>query len=103
MGLMVLAWCGFTAILNAPGQPSSLVYSLCNLGLFAATINGDGLLRCRATGVGSHTLLAGIIRLVEQAQGSTDVPVRVAATETSSRSTSGTSLEGPINGSETSP
>jgi Cu+-exporting ATPase len=38
--------------------------------LFAATINGDGLLRCRATGVGSHTLLAGIIRLVEQAQGS---------------------------------
>lgn len=39
MGLMVLAWCGFTAIINAPGQPSSLVYSLCNLGLFAATIN----------------------------------------------------------------
>jgi Cu+-exporting ATPase len=38
--------------------------------LFAATINGDGLLRCRATGVGSHTLLAGIIRLVEEAQGS---------------------------------
>ncbi|MDD4882420.1 MAG: heavy metal translocating P-type ATPase, partial [Gallionellaceae bacterium] len=38
--------------------------------LFAATINGEGLLRCRATGVGSHTLLAGIIRMVEQAQGS---------------------------------
>jgi len=38
--------------------------------VFAATINGDGLLRCKATGVGSHTLLAGIIRLVEQAQGS---------------------------------
>ena len=38
--------------------------------VFAATINGDGLLRCRATGVGSHTLLAGIIRLVEDAQGS---------------------------------
>ncbi len=38
--------------------------------VFAATINGDGLLRCRATGVGSHTLLAGIIALVEQAQGS---------------------------------
>ncbi|NJD36426.1 MAG: heavy metal translocating P-type ATPase, partial [Betaproteobacteria bacterium] len=37
--------------------------------VFAATINGDGLLRCRATGVGSHTLLAGIIRLVEEAQG----------------------------------
>jgi len=38
--------------------------------VFAATINGDGLLRCKATGVGSHTMLAGIIRLVEQAQGS---------------------------------
>jgi Cu+-exporting ATPase len=38
--------------------------------IFAATINGEGLLRCRATGVGSHTLLAGIIRLVEEAQGS---------------------------------
>ena len=38
--------------------------------VFAATINGNGLLRCRATGVGAHTLLAGIIRLVEQAQGS---------------------------------
>ena len=38
--------------------------------VFAATINGDGLLRCRTTGVGSHTLLAGIIRLVEEAQGS---------------------------------
>jgi len=38
--------------------------------VFAATVNGDGLLTCRATGVGSHTLLAGIIRLVEQAQGS---------------------------------
>jgi P-type Cu+ transporter len=38
--------------------------------IFAATINGDGLLRCKATGVGTHTLLAGIIRLVEQAQGS---------------------------------
>ena len=38
--------------------------------VYAATINGDGLLRCKATGVGSHTLLAGIIVLVEQAQGS---------------------------------
>src|SRR5574340_1331168 len=38
--------------------------------VYAATVNGDGLLRCRATGVGSHTLLAGIIRMVEQAQGS---------------------------------
>ena len=38
--------------------------------VFAATVNGDGLLRCRATGVGANTLLAGIIRMVEEAQGS---------------------------------
>ena len=38
--------------------------------VFAATTNGEGMLRCRATGVGEHTLLAGIIRLVAEAQGS---------------------------------
>ena len=38
--------------------------------VFAATANGQGMLRCRATGVGEHTLLAGIIRLVAEAQGS---------------------------------
>ncbi len=38
--------------------------------VFAATVNGEGLLHCRATGIGSQTLLAGIIRMVEQAQGS---------------------------------
>ncbi|MBK6638074.1 MAG: copper-translocating P-type ATPase [Rhodocyclaceae bacterium] len=38
--------------------------------VFAATINGDGMLRCRAEGVGSHTLLVQIIRMVEAAQGS---------------------------------
>jgi Cu+-exporting ATPase len=38
--------------------------------VFAATANGEGMLRCRATGVGEHTLLAGIIRLVAEAQGS---------------------------------
>ncbi len=38
--------------------------------VYAATQNQEGMLRCRATGVGSHTLLAEIIRLVEQAQGS---------------------------------
>jgi Cu+-exporting ATPase len=38
--------------------------------VYAATVNGTGLLRCRATGVGAQTLLAGIIRLVEAAQGS---------------------------------
>ena len=38
--------------------------------VYAATQNQEGMLKCRATGVGSHTVLAGIIRLVEQAQGS---------------------------------
>ena len=38
--------------------------------LIGATINGTGLLRMRATAVGQGTVLAGIIRLVEQAQGS---------------------------------
>ncbi len=38
--------------------------------VYAATVNGAALLRCRACGVGSQTLLAGIIRMVEEAQGS---------------------------------
>jgi len=38
--------------------------------VYAGTLNADGSLRCRATSVGSHTALAAIIRLVEQAQGS---------------------------------
>lgn len=38
--------------------------------VLAATINGPGLLRCEARGVGSHTALAHIIRLVADAQGS---------------------------------
>lgn len=38
--------------------------------VFAATANASGSLRCRATGVGEQTLLAGIIRLVGEAQGS---------------------------------
>ncbi|MCX8017283.1 MAG: heavy metal translocating P-type ATPase, partial [Rhodocyclaceae bacterium] len=46
--------------------------------VFAATVNGDGLLRIRATGVGAHTLLAGIIRLVEEAQGSKPPVQRLA-------------------------
>lgn len=48
--------------------------------VYAATQNQDGMLRCRATGVGSHTLLAGIIRLVEQAQGSKAPIQRLADT-----------------------
>ena len=38
--------------------------------MFAGTLNLDGLLTCDATGVGSSTLLAGIVRLVAEAQGS---------------------------------
>jgi Cu+-exporting ATPase len=38
--------------------------------VFAGTLNGDGLLRARALEVGDATLLAGIVRLVAQAQGS---------------------------------
>jgi P-type Cu+ transporter len=38
--------------------------------LIGATINQRGLLRMRATRVGADTVLAGIIRMVEQAQGS---------------------------------
>ena len=38
--------------------------------VFAATQNQDGMLRVRAAGVGAHTRLAEIVRLVEQAQGS---------------------------------
>lgn len=38
--------------------------------VYAATHNGAGRLRCQATGVGEQTLLAGIIRLVAEAQGS---------------------------------
>ncbi|MCR4299051.1 MAG: heavy metal translocating P-type ATPase [Gallionella sp.] len=38
--------------------------------IYTATLNQHGLLKCRALAVGSHTQLAAIIRLVEQAQGS---------------------------------
>jgi Cu+-exporting ATPase len=38
--------------------------------VFGATSNTQGLLRCRATGVGADTALAAIMRLVEEAQGS---------------------------------
>ena len=38
--------------------------------VYAATFNQHSLLKCRAIAVGSHTQLAAIIRLVEQAQGS---------------------------------
>lgn len=38
--------------------------------VYAATLNHQGMIKCRATAVGSHTQLAAVIHLVEQAQGS---------------------------------
>ncbi len=38
--------------------------------VFAGTLNQDGMLTCDATSVGAGTLLAGIVRLVSEAQGS---------------------------------
>jgi P-type Cu+ transporter len=38
--------------------------------VFAGTLNGEGALKCAATGTGKGTVLAGIIRLVAAAQGS---------------------------------
>jgi len=46
--------------------------------VYAATINQQGRLRCRATGVGSETQLAEIIRLIERAQGSKAPIQRIA-------------------------
>ena len=48
--------------------------------VYAATMNQQGLLKCRATSIGSHTQLASIIRLVEEAQGSKAPIQRMADT-----------------------
>ena len=48
--------------------------------VFAATLNQQGLLKCRATSVGEHTQLAAIIHLVEEAQGSKAPIQRMADT-----------------------
>jgi len=43
--------------------------------VYAGTLNQQGLLRCHAEGVGAATMLAGIIRLVREAQG-TKAPIQ---------------------------
>ena len=43
-----------------------------------ATVNGQGVLRVRATNVGEHTFLAQVVRMVAEAQGS-KVPVQAFA------------------------
>lgn len=47
-------------------------------GVSAGTLNGNGALRVRATGVGADTALARIVNMVEQAQGSRAPVQRVA-------------------------
>ena len=51
--------------------------------VYAATMNQQGLLKCRATNIGSQTQLAAIIRLVEEAQGS-KAPIQRMADKISS-------------------
>lgn len=48
--------------------------------IVGATKNGDGMLKCQATKVGSGTFLASIIRLIEEAQGSKAPIQRLADT-----------------------
>ncbi len=46
--------------------------------VYAATLNQQGVIKCRAIAVGSRTQLAAVIRLVEQAQGSKAAIQRLA-------------------------
>jgi Cu+-exporting ATPase len=49
---------------------SQAVAKAAGASVYAGTISQEGLLTCEATGVGAGTLLAGIVRLVSEAQGS---------------------------------
>jgi Cu2+-exporting ATPase len=49
---------------------SAPVHKMAGSKIIAGTINGDGSLRARVTATGNETALAGIMRLVEQAQQS---------------------------------
>ena len=48
---------------------SAVVAKAAGATVYAGTLNQEGTLTCEATGVGSATLLAGIVRLVAEAQG----------------------------------
>lgn len=55
------------SMITGESQP---VHKMAGMKVIAGTINGDGSLRARVTATGSETALAGIMRLVEQAQQS---------------------------------
>jgi Cu2+-exporting ATPase len=55
------------AMITGESQP---VHKMAGMKVIAGTINGEGSLRVRVTATGSETALAGIMRLVEQAQQS---------------------------------
>jgi len=55
------------AMITGESKP---VHKMAGAKVIAGTINGDGSLRVRVTATGSDTALAGIMRLVEQAQQS---------------------------------
>src|SRR6185503_4756867 len=55
------------SMITGESQP---VHKMAGMKVIAGTINGDGSLRVRVTATGNETALAGIMRLVEQAQQS---------------------------------
>ena len=58
------------AMLTGESKP---VHKMTGEKVIAGTINGDGSLRVRVTAIGDETALAGIMRLVEQAQQSKSI------------------------------